>query len=105
MFSSISDPDLTIKNISRHCQISIEENYPLLLRLPSRSGSDGKASAYNVGDLGSIPGLERSPGEGNSNPLQYSCLENPMDRESWQATVHGVAKSRTRLSDFTFFLS
>ena len=95
MFSSISDlssplPDLTIKNISRHCQISIE-NYPLLLRLPSRSGSDGKASAYNVGDLGSIPGLERSPGEGNSNPLQYSCLENPMDRESWQATVHGLA--------------
>ena len=45
--------------------------------------SDGKASAYNVGDLGSIPGLERSPGEGNSNPLQYSCLENPMNRTAW----------------------
>ena len=43
-------------------------------------GSDGKASAYNAGDPGSIPGLERSPGEGNGNPLQYSCLENPMDR-------------------------
>ena len=43
----------------------------------------GKASAYNAGDLGSIPGLERSPGEGNDNPLQYSCLENPMDRGSW----------------------
>ena len=46
-------------------------------------GSDGKASAYNVGDLGSIPGLGRSPGEGNSNPLQYSCLENPMERGAW----------------------
>ena len=65
-------------------------------------GSDGKASAYNAGDLGSIPGLGRSPGEGNGNPLQYSCLENPTDRGAWQATVHGVPKSRTRLSDFTF---
>ena len=64
-------------------------------------GSDGKASAYNAGDLGSIPGLGRSPGEGNGNPLQYSCLENPMDGGAWLATVHGVAKSRTRLSDFT----
>ena len=58
-------------------------------------GSDGKASAYNVGDLGSIPGLGRSPGEGKGNPLQYSCLENPMDGGTWYATVHGVAKSRT----------
>ena len=58
-------------------------------------------SAYNVGDPGSIPGLGRSPGEGNGNPLQYSCLENPMDGEAWWAIVHGVAKSRTRLRDFT----
>ena len=65
-------------------------------------GSDGKASACNVGDPGSIPGLGRSPGEGNSNLLQYSCLENPTDGGAWQATVHGVAKSRTRLSDFTY---
>ena len=65
-------------------------------------GSDGKASAYSAGDLGSIPGLGRSPGEGNGNSLQNSCLENPMDRGAWQATVHGVAKSQTRLSDFTF---
>ena len=64
-------------------------------------GSDGKASAYNVGDPGSIPGLGRSPGEGNGNPLQDPCLENPMDRGAWLATVHGVTKSRTRLSDFT----
>ena len=64
-------------------------------------GSDGKASVYNAGDLGSIPGSGRSPGEGNGNPLQYSCLENPMDGRAWLATVHGVTKSRTRLSDFT----
>ena len=62
-------------------------------------GSDGKVSAYNVGDLGSIPGLGRSPGEGNGNPLQDSCLENPMDRRAWLATVHGVAKSQTQLSN------
>ena len=67
-------------------------------------GSDGKASAYNAGDWGSIPGLGRSPGEGNGNPLQDYCLENPMDRGAWQATVHGVAKSWTRLSDFTHSL-
>ena len=58
-------------------------------------GSDGKESAYNVGDLGSIPGLGRSPGEENDHPLQYSCLENPMDGGASQATIHGVAKSRT----------
>ena len=52
-------------------------------------GSDGKESACNAGDPGSIPGLGRSPGEGNGNPLQYSRLENPMDRGAWQATVHG----------------
>ena len=65
-------------------------------------GSDSKASVYNVGDLGLIPGLGRSSGEGNGNPLQYSCLENPMDGEAWYAIVHGVAKSWTRLSNFTF---
>ena len=64
-------------------------------------GSEVKASTCNVGDLGSIPGSGRSPGEGNGNPLQYSCLENPMDGGVWWAIVHGVAKSRTRLSDFT----
>ena len=58
-------------------------------------GSDGKASVYHAGDLGSIPGSGRSPGEGNGNPLQYSCLENPMDRGAWRATVHGVTKSQT----------
>ena len=57
-------------------------------------GSEGKASARNVGDLRSIPGPGRSCGEGNGNPLQYTCLENPMDRAAWWAAVHGVAKSR-----------
>ena len=54
-------------------------------------GSDGKESACKAGDLGLIPGLGRSPGEGNGNSLQNSCLENPMDKVAWRATVHGVA--------------
>ena len=62
-------------------------------------GSDGKASVYNAGDPDSIPRLGRSSGEGNGTPLQYSCLENPMDRGAWWAVVHGIAKSRTGLSD------
>ena len=65
-------------------------------------GSDSKASAYNAGDPGSIPESGRPPGEGNGNPLQYSCLENSMDGGAWWATVHGVAKSQTRLNNFTF---
>ena len=60
-------------------------------------GSDGKESTCNAGDLGLILGLGRSPRGGHGNPLQYSCLENPMDRGAWQATVHGVAESQTRL--------
>ena len=62
-------------------------------------GLDGKESTCNAGNLSSIPGLERLPGEGNGNPLQCSCLEKPMNRGAWRATVHGVSKSRTRLSD------
>ena len=57
--------------------------------------SDGKESACNAGNLGSILGLGRFPGEGNSYPLQYSCLENSMKRGAWQATVHGIVKSDT----------
>ena len=63
----------------------------------SPEGSVSKESACNAGDPGSIPGLGGSPGRGNGNPLQYSCLENPMDRVAWQAAVHGVAQSRTWL--------
>ena len=61
-------------------------------------GSDDKESACQAEDLGLIPGLERPPGERNGNPLRYSCLGNPMDRGAWRATVHGVAKSWTRLT-------
>ena len=72
--------------------------YRLIWGFPG--GSDGKDSVCNVGDLGSIPGLERSPGGGHGNPLQDSCLEHPMDRGAWWAAVRQVvAKSWTRLSD------
>ena len=71
----------------------------LAWRIPVEKGfpgtSDGKESACNVGDSGSVPGYRRSLGEGNGNLLQYSCLENPMDRGAWQAKIHGVAKSQT----------
>ena len=63
-------------------------------------GSNGKESVCNVGDLDLSPGLGRSPGEGNGYPLQYSGLENSMDRGAWRVTVSGVSKSWTRLSDF-----
>ena len=62
-------------------------------------GSDGKEYACNAGDLGLIPRLGKSPGEGNGNPLQYSYLENIMDTGAWEATAHGVAKSQTQLRD------
>ena len=62
-------------------------------------GSDGKVSPCSVVDVGSIPESGRSPGEGNGNPLRYSCLGNPMDGEAWRATVHGVTKRRTRLNN------
>ena len=64
--------------------------------------SDSEVSACNAGDLGSIPGSGRFPGERKGNPLQYSCLGSSMDGEAWWATVHGIAKTQTQLSDFTF---
>ena len=64
-------------------------------------GSDGKESACDTGDVGLIPGWGRSPGEGNGNPLQYSCLENPVDRGAWWATVHGVTQNWTRLKQLS----
>ena len=70
----------------------------------SPAGSYGKESTCNVGDLGSVPALGRSPGKGNGYPLQYSGPENPMDMRAWWATVHGVTKSRTQLSDFHYKL-
>ena len=67
-------------------------------------GSDGKESTCNERDLGSVPGLERFPGEGNGNPLQHSCLENPSERGTWESTVHGVAKSWHDWATNTFIL-
>ena len=81
--------------ISLFPQISCHAGFP--------DGSDSKESGCNAGDPGSIPGLGRSPEEGNGNPLQYSCLENPMNRGTCRAIFCGVAKSRTRLSDWGFF--
>ena len=66
--------------------------------------SDGKASVYNVRDLGSIPGLGRFPGEGNGNPLKYSCLENPMDGGAWCRLLSMGLQSWARLSDFTYIV-
>ena len=65
----------------------LEEGFP--------GSSDGKESSCNEGDAGSVPGSGRSPGEGHSNPLQYSCLENSLERRAWRATVHGLAKNWT----------
>ena len=75
-------------------KIPIQEFFP--------GGSDSKESTCNTGDLGSTPGLGRSPGEGNDNPLQQSYLENPMDRGAWWATVHGITKGQTRLRQLHF---
>ena len=76
---------------------------PLDLSPDFPGGSDGKVSAYNEGDLRSIPGSGRSSGEGTGNPLQYSCLENSTDGGAWWAIVHGVAKSQTRLTALSLF--
>ena len=81
--------------IPAYFQLSTWWGYLLPQGFPG--GSDGKQSAGNAGGL--IPGWGRSPGEGNGNPLQCSCLENPMDRRAWWAIVHGVTKSWTQLSD------
>ena len=72
----------------------IKINLQIIKCVDFPGGSDSKVYAYNVGELGSSLGSGRYPGEGNGNPLQYSCLENPMDREAWWATVHGGHKSR-----------
>ena len=96
---------IIISNILKHdrlLRIFAQSNYQcesIIFILGFPGGSDGKESAYNVGDLGSIPGLGRSPGGGHGNLLQYSCLENPHGQRSRVGSVHGVTKSRTRLND------
>ena len=102
-YFNLSSVFILIKIIHAHSfknEIVVTKNNStnfLLLRCFSGS-SDGKELACNAGDPGSIPGLGRSPGEGNGNPLQYSCLVKPMDRGAWWATVHGVTKSGTQVS-------
>ena len=93
MFKGYVNLNKFIKKVNNRKQIDKAFQLP--------GSSDNKASAYSVEDLGLIPGLGRSAGEGNGNPLQYSCLENSMDRGAWWATVHGVAKE----SDMTEQLS
>ena len=87
------------------CETDPDQGFILFHQCKSHQGFPGgsevKASACNAGDLGSIPRSGRSPGGGNGNPLQYSCLENPRDGGAWWAIVHGVVKSRTQLIDFT----
>ena len=100
-FNADDYTEKTHKGLSTRREISMPFLEILLTVSKVDGGSGGKASAYNARDPGLIPGSERSPGEGNGNPLQYSCLENPMDGGAWLATVHGAAKSGTGLSNFT----
>ena len=90
-----------VLRISRHIKSRLTSKV-LLGDFPG--GSDGEESTCNAGDLGSISGSGRSPGKENRYPLQYSCLENSMDRGAWWATVHEVAKSRTQLSNLAWTL-
>ena len=86
--------------VKKNCGFSqfVHQVVGLLDHMSFPCSSVGKESACNAGDLGSIPGLGRFPGEGNGNPLQYSCLENPMDREAWWATFYGVARVEYNLA-------
>ena len=86
---------MVLLNRDHVSDMKIVPGFIFLLLCNPTGDSGGKESACNAGDPGLIPGSGRSPGEGNGNPLQYSCLENSMDREAWLATVHGVSKSRT----------
>ena len=101
MSSGVADGDILIQSflllLLATFLLRIDENFAHQLGFPC--SSVGKESACSAGNPGLIPGLGRSPGEGNGNPLQYPCLENLMDREAWWVAVHGVAKSRARLSN------
>ena len=98
-----------ISPLDHHIQCSLPLAHQLMLlarwlqHQGFPGGLHGKESAYQAGELGLIPGSGRCPGEGNGNPLQYSCLENPMDRKSWWATVHGVAKRHDQVTNTLIF--
>ena len=93
---NVGDPG-SITGLGRSSGVRERLPTPVFLGFPD--SSIGKESACNAGDPSSIPGSGRSPGDGKGNPLQYSCLENPMDRGAWQVIVHDAAKSWTGLSD------
>ena len=90
--TAVLESDL-LGSASDHCWQCDFKEAKEVYRIPRRLS--GKESTCQAGDMGSVPGLERSPGEGNGNRLQYPCLGNPMDRGAWWAAVHGVAKSQT----------
>ena len=92
---SLMDTCLSIFSLPRNCRV---ESFPLVGFLGLPGGSDGTESACNAGDPGSIPGSGRSPGQGNGDPFQDSCLKNSTDRGAWRGSVHGVAEDWTRLS-------
>ena len=98
LFTS-GDPNTGVSASASALPMNIQDWFPLRKCSLFQMAQMVKKSARNAGDLGSIPVLRRSPGGGHGNPLQYSCLENPMDRGAWRATVHGVTKTRTQLSD------
>ena len=104
MFLIIDLHGKILKDINSHNSHVSQGSFFLIFKkifiyLGFPGGSDDKVSAYNAGDVSSIPGSRRSPVEGNGTTLQYSCLENPMDRGAWWATVHGVTKSPIQLSN------
>ena len=103
VWSPISNSDKSITWELVGCANLLYPPWTYLIRNPSKmgfpNGSSGRQSTCNAGDLGLIPGWGRSSGEGNGNPLQYSFLENSMDRGAWLATVHGVVKSQTTTTD------
>ena len=98
LWSSLHLPTGGFRHLLNALGLSLHVQYGKYEKQGFPAGSDGKESACSARDPGSIPGLRRSPGEGNGYPLQYFCLEKFMDRGTWQATVHGVTKSGTQLS-------
>ena len=94
LFTSLSTLISSFIHVSANCIIS----FFLMVNMGFAGNSVGEETACSAGDQISVPGSGRSRGEGNDNPLQYSCLENPMDRGAWHAAVHGVTKSRTGLA-------
>ena len=102
IYDQVVPPKKKYKWADKHVIIREMQIGLIPIRLGFPGGLEGKASARNAGDPGSVPESGRPLGEGNDSPLQYSCLENPMDGGAWEAAVHGVAKSQTRLGNFTF---